>query len=26
MEGKKRVAAADFLRGYRLQSGDRLGE
>jgi methionyl-tRNA formyltransferase len=26
MEGKKRVASEDFLRGYRLQSGDRLGE
>jgi methionyl-tRNA formyltransferase len=26
MEGKKRMAAADFLRGHPLASGDRLGE
>jgi len=26
MEGKKRLLAADFLRGYPLKSGDRLGE
>ena len=26
LEGKKRMAAADFLRGYALKSGDRLGE
>jgi methionyl-tRNA formyltransferase len=25
MEGKKRMAAAEFLRGYSLKSGDRLG-
>lgn len=25
MEGKKRMLAADFLRGHRLISGDRLG-
>lgn len=25
LEGKKRMPAADFLRGYALQSGDRLG-
>ena len=25
-EGKKRMLAADFLRGYKLQSGDRLGQ
>ncbi|HYK34370.1 methionyl-tRNA formyltransferase [Alloacidobacterium sp.] len=24
-EGKKRMAAADFLHGYQLKSGDRLG-
>lgn len=24
-EGKKRMSAADFLRGYQLKSGDRLG-
>jgi methionyl-tRNA formyltransferase len=24
-EGKKRMAVADFLRGYQLKSGDRLG-
>jgi len=24
-EGKKRMAAADFLRGHQLKSGDRLG-
>jgi methionyl-tRNA formyltransferase len=24
-EGKKRMPVADFLRGYQLQSGDRLG-
>jgi methionyl-tRNA formyltransferase len=26
LEGKKRMLAADFLRGYSLQTGDRLGE
>jgi methionyl-tRNA formyltransferase len=26
LEGKKRMAAADFLRGYPLNSGHRLGE
>ncbi|MGC2547452.1 MAG: hypothetical protein WA426_16520 [Silvibacterium sp.] len=26
LEGKKRMPAADFLRGHALQSGDRLGE
>jgi methionyl-tRNA formyltransferase len=26
LEGKKRMAAADFLRGHQLQSGDRLGQ
>jgi methionyl-tRNA formyltransferase len=25
LEGKKRMAAADFLRGHALESGDRLG-
>ena len=25
LEGKKRMPAADFLRGYALESGDRLG-
>jgi methionyl-tRNA formyltransferase len=25
IEGKKRMAAADFLRGYALRSGDKLG-
>ena len=25
IEGKKRVPAADFVRGYRLQSGEKLG-
>jgi len=25
LEGKKRISAADFIRGYRLQSGERLG-
>ncbi len=25
VEGKKRMAAIDFLHGYRLQSGERLG-
>ncbi|WP_158751428.1 methionyl-tRNA formyltransferase [Acidobacterium sp. S8] len=25
MEGKKRMPAADFLRGYQLKNGDRLG-
>jgi methionyl-tRNA formyltransferase len=25
LEGKKRMPAADFLRGYSLKSGDRLG-
>ena len=25
LEGKKRTFAADFLRGYRLQSGEKLG-
>src|SRR5208282_5165589 len=25
LEGKKRTSAADFLRGYRLQSGEKLG-
>jgi methionyl-tRNA formyltransferase len=24
-EGKKRMSAADFLRGHQLKSGDRLG-
>ena len=26
LEGKKRMGAVDFLRGYSLKSGDRLGE
>jgi methionyl-tRNA formyltransferase len=26
LEGKKRMLAADFLRGYALQTGDRLGQ
>jgi methionyl-tRNA formyltransferase len=26
MEGKKRMPVADFLRGYPVKSGDRLGE
>jgi methionyl-tRNA formyltransferase len=26
LEGKKRISAADFIRGYRLQTGERLGE
>lgn len=26
LEGKKRVAAAEFARGYQLNSGERLGE
>jgi methionyl-tRNA formyltransferase len=26
LEGKKRMAAADFLRGHALQDGDRIGE
>jgi len=26
LEGKKRMTAADFLRGHALQPGDRLGE
>jgi methionyl-tRNA formyltransferase len=25
MEGKRRMSAADFLRGYQLKSGERLG-
>jgi methionyl-tRNA formyltransferase len=25
VEGKKRSSAADFLRGYRPQTGERLG-
>jgi methionyl-tRNA formyltransferase len=25
-EGKKRMAAADFVRGYRPQEGEVLGE
>ena len=25
LEGKKRMSAADFLRGYKLNEGDRLG-
>jgi methionyl-tRNA formyltransferase len=25
LEGKKRTSAADFIRGYRLQSGEKLG-
>jgi methionyl-tRNA formyltransferase len=25
MEGKKRMAAAEFLRGYQVKSGERLG-
>ena len=25
MEGKKRTSAADFIRGYRVQSGEKLG-
>jgi methionyl-tRNA formyltransferase len=25
LEGKKRTSAADFIRGYRLQPGERLG-
>jgi hypothetical protein len=26
LEGKKRMAAADFLRGHASQLGDRLGD
>jgi methionyl-tRNA formyltransferase len=26
MEGKKRMSAADFLRGHPVKSGDRFGE
>ena len=26
LEGKRRSAAADFARGYRIQAGERLGE
>ncbi|WP_446745821.1 methionyl-tRNA formyltransferase [Silvibacterium acidisoli] len=26
LEGKKRMPAADFLRGYQLKTGDRLGQ
>ena len=26
MEGKKRIAASEFLRGYQLRSGERLGQ
>ena len=25
MEGKKRMGAAEFLRGYQVKSGERLG-
>jgi methionyl-tRNA formyltransferase len=25
MEGKKRMSAAEFLRGYQVTSGERLG-
>jgi len=25
MEGKKRMSAAEFLRGYQVKSGERLG-
>ena len=25
VEGKKRMAAAEFLRGYQVKSGERLG-
>ncbi len=25
-EGKKRMAAKDFIHGYRPQTGDKLGE
>ncbi len=25
-QGKKRMAASDFVRGYRIQQGDRLGD
>ena len=25
MEGKKRMSAAEFLRGYQVRSGERLG-
>jgi len=25
LEGKKRTSASDFLRGYRPQSGEKLG-
>jgi len=25
MEGKKRMTAAEFLRGYQVKSGERLG-
>ena len=25
MEGKKRMGAAEFLRGYQVRSGERLG-
>ena len=26
MEGKKRMAAAEFLRGYQVKTGERVGE
>ena len=26
LEGKKRMASADFLRGYHLKKGEKLGE
>jgi len=25
MEGKRRMSAADFLRGFQVRSGERLG-
>jgi methionyl-tRNA formyltransferase len=25
-EGKRRMSVRDFIHGYRLQSGERLGE
>ena len=25
LEGKKRMSAAEFLRGYQVKSGERLG-
>jgi methionyl-tRNA formyltransferase len=25
MEGKRRMSAAEFMRGYQIRSGERLG-